>query len=51
MGLGIEEGRDVAVTEPGDGVLAGEHGPELGQVVGADRVEAGDGALNAGTMV
>ena len=37
----VEVSRDVGVAEAGDGVPASEHGPEQGQVGGAERVEAG----------
>jgi hypothetical protein len=34
----VEASSDVVVAEPDDGVLAGEDGPEQGEVVGVERV-------------
>jgi len=40
----VEAGGEVMVAEPADGVLAGHHGFEQGQVGRVERAEAGDGA-------
>ncbi len=46
--LAVEAAGQVAIAEPDDGVLAGQGGPEQGEVGGADGVEAGMSPASVG---